>query len=1073
MRWRAAVVAFSTVAAAITGASVAPNVAGAAAPVSGGFVGVTPARVLDTRFAPQAPCIAAGATRTLTVAGADGIPRTAGSVVLNVTVLSPSVGTSLTVFPGGITRPGVTSLSAAAGQTSSAQVTVKLGTGGRVSLFNAAGCVNVLAEVVGYFVGGAPVSAGGFAGLNPVRLLDTRQPGKGPCVGALKARVLKVTSSVVGSGLAPAGSAGALVTITMVNPAAAGAVTIYPGGSARPALPTLNFAGGRVTTGSITTRVSAAGEIQIFNNSVTCVNFAVDLGGYVAAGAATSPGAFTGLAGARLLDTRTPAQAPCVAAASTRSLELARVGGVPAGASAVLLNILAVRPPATTSFTVFPFGSVRPAGYTMSANAGLLTNNVVAVPVGLDRKVSLHNATGCSQVLVDVVGYFGASTGPAPLSGIVSTPVGRAPYVVGTGANAGFSFPTAIATNGLGSAVVADTGNNVIRQINMATGAVTLLAGSPGEAGSADGTGSAARFSFPTGVTFDSAGNVVVADSGNHTLRRITLAGVVTTLAGSAGATGTANGTGAAARFNQPAGLAADALGNVFVADSSNHAVRRVTSAGVVTTLAGSIGVSGINNGTGSAAGFNTPSGLALDGAGSLYVSDSYNYAIRKITVATGAVTTLAGSAGLPGTTDATGSLARFFNPTGLTLIGDDLYVVDTFNHAVRKVVVSTGVVSTVAGVRGASGYANGTSAAARFNLPGGLASSDGKLLVADTFNQRVRQIDPATASVTSVAGNYGSQGAADGLATDARFGGPDAVAVDSAGVTYVADGVYGTIRKVTTAGVVSTLAGTAGLSGAADGVGPAAAFSNPAGLAIDASGNVLVADTGNHTIRKVTPAGVVSTIAGLAGNPGAANGARAVARFNSPRGVAVDASGNVLVADTGNHTIRRITPAGVVTTVAGTAGLSGSAAGVGAAARFSSPSGIAVDTAGKIYVADTFNHAIRRIALSDAVSALAGTPGVAGTSNGAGAAARFTLPTGIALDSAGQAYVADAGNNTVRRVTAGGVVSTLAGTAGRIGTADGTGGSARFSGSRSLAVNPAGSVVVADLGNHTIRVVA
>jgi len=180
-----------------------------------------------------------------------------------------------------------------------------------------------------------------------------------------------------------------------------------------------------------------------------------------------------------------------------------------------------------------------------------------------------------------------------------------------------------------------------------------------------------------------------------------------------------------------------------------------------------------------------------------------------------------------------------------------------------------------------------------------------------------------------------------------------------------------------------------------------------------------------------------------------------------------------VLVADTGNHTIRRITPAGVVTTVAGTAGLSGSAAGVGAAARFSSPSGIAVDTAGKIYVADTFNHAIRRIALSGAVSALAGTPGVAGTSNGAGAAARFTLPTGIALDSAGQAYVADAGNNTVRRVTAGGVVSTLAGTAGRIGTADGTGGSARFSGSRSLAVNPTGSVVVADFGNHTIRVVA
>ena len=186
------------------------------------------------------------------------------------------------------------------------------------------------------------------------------------------------------------------------------------------------------------------------------------------------------------------------------------------------------------------------------------------------------------------------------------------------------------------------------------------------------------------------------------------------------------------------------------------------------------------------------------------------------------------------------------------------------------------------------------------------------------------------------------------------------------------------TIRKITPAGVVTTFAGTAGQSGSADGTGAAARFTNPEGTAVDGAGNVYVADTFNDTIRKITPAGVVTTLAGTAGQGGSADGTGAAARFAFPTGVAVDGAGNVYVADTDNDTIRKITPAGVVTTLAGTAGQSGSADGTGAAARFNSPFGLAVDGAGNIYVADEDNDAIREITPAGVVSTLAGTAGQA-----------------------------------------------------------------------------------------------
>ena len=321
--------------------------------------------------------------------------------------------------------------------------------------------------------------------------------------------------------------------------------------------------------------------------------------------------------------------------------------------------------------------------------------------------------------------------------------------------------------------------------------------------------------------------------------------------------------------------------------------------------------------------------------------------------------------------------------------------------------------------------------------------------------------------TLAGLAGNYGS---ADGTGSAARFEYPWGVAVDSAGNVYVADSQNFTIRKVTPAGVVTTLAGLAGSFGSADGTGSAARFYYPTGVAVDSAGNVYVADFANDTIRKVTPAGVVTTLAGLAGSTGSTDGTGSAARFLGPRSVAVDSAGNVYVADEGNSTIRKVTPAGVVTTLAGLAGSPGSADGTGSAARFNQPPGVAVDSAGNVYVADVYNSTIRKVTPAGVVTTLAGLVGSPGSADGTGSTARFKDPNGVAADSAGNVYVADEANETIRKVTPAGVVTTLGGLVGSSGSADGTGSAARFNLPYGVAVDSAGNLYVADYNNYTIR---
>jgi len=334
-------------------------------------------------------------------------------------------------------------------------------------------------------------------------------------------------------------------------------------------------------------------------------------------------------------------------------------------------------------------------------------------------------------------------TEPGQLGGTVSTlaGTGTAGLVNGAGNTAAqFSQLDGVACDASGNVYVADQGNQRIRRIVVATGVVTTLAGG-GSGGYLDGTGTAARFSNPFGVACDASGNVYVADYANNRIRRIVAAtGVVTTLAGS-GVAGYADGTGPAAQFNLPYGIACEASGNLYVTDRSNHRVRRIVAAtGVVTTLAGS-GTQGFADGTGPAAQFNFPHGVACDASGNLYVADENNQRIRRIVVGTGAVSTLAGS-GAAGYLDGTGPAARFNYPSGVACDGNgNVYVADQNNNRIRRIVVATGAVSTLAG-NSAAGYADGTGPAAQFDSPSGVAcDANGTLYVTDQNNFRVRVV--------------------------------------------------------------------------------------------------------------------------------------------------------------------------------------------------------------------------------------------------------------------------------------------------------------------------------------------
>lgn len=490
--------------------------------------------------------------------------------------------------------------------------------------------------------------------------------------------------------------------------------------------------------------------------------------------------------------------------------------------------------------------------------------------------------------------------------------------------------------------------------------------------------GTPATLNYPSGVAVDAAGDVYVADANKSAILKISPTGMVSTLAG--GASGFSDGAGSAAAFSFPSKLGFDAVGNLYVLDAGNSAIRKITPAGFVTTLAG--GLSGGTNGTGAAA---TPDfgSMAVDAAGNVHVSDMINGVIRKVSPA-GVVTVLA-------------STASFSRPNALAFdAAGNLYVAELpaggINGAIRRM-TPAGVISTVYTPRAQdTGF-----------MPAGIVvGAGGTVYIADTLARRILQLTPDGALASLAGGSsFNDVLANDGAGASARFATPLALALDASGNLFVADAANSAIRKVTATGNVSTLAGKR--TGFTDGAATVARFDQPTGIAVDAAGRILVADKENHAIRLISRTGVVTTVAGN-GTGGFVNGNAAAARFLQPTGVTADGAGNIFVAE-GNHVIRKISPAGEVTTFAGNE--YGYLDGPALTARFAFPRSVVADRGGNLYVADLNNASIRKVTPAGVVSTLAGRGPVTELPWEVILARGFTDVGGaVALDANGLVYI-------------------------------------------------------------------
>ncbi len=606
---------------------------------------------------------------------------------------------------------------------------------------------------------------------------------------------------------------------------------------------------------------------------------------------------------------------------------------------------------------------------------------------------------------------------------------------------------------------------------------LVLLAGSVGGCGNADGIGSAARLGASVAMTIGGDGSLYYADATNFTIRKVSPTGEVTTLAGKVGQRGVVDAVGTDAQFDSPLGIAASANGTVFVAEYGQHVIRSVSISGEVKTIAGVAGVAGALDGPAAMAQFRNPAGMALEPlTKSLVVADYGNHTLRVLD-SSNKVSTVAGSAGKAGAVDGAASLSALLSfprdvAVGGTPTKPELFMVEVGNHTVRRWADSQ--VSTIAGKAPEAGAVNGKGSEARFNVPAGIAyqQPSNLLFVGDYGNHAIRQVT-LDGTVTLFAGQPGQVGDVDGPLLSARFNAPHSIVAAKDGSLFVNDSGNCTIRKLSSYGWVTTFAGAAPRRGAGDATGAAAKFANPYGLVALQDGTLIVADSDNHTIRKIAPGGAVVTLAGIAGKPGAVDSVGTMASFNGPQGLAVDKQGSLYIADTYNHTIRRLTPEGRVETIAGKAGASAFADGLRSDARFYLPTGLAVAPDGTLFVADYGNNCIRKIDIDGKVTTIAGVAGSPGEENGSALKARFNGPAGVALGTDGALLIADYVGNTIRILTVAGSVITFAGAGNIAGDTDGSLLVARFNGPRSIKFDASGVLYVADTLNHAVRAIS
>jgi hypothetical protein len=622
----------------------------------------------------------------------------------------------------------------------------------------------------------------------------------------------------------------------------------------------------------------------------------------------------------------------------------------------------------------------------------------------------------------------------------------------GLATSASLANPYGIAVDGVGNIYIADTSNNRIRKINISTGIITTVAGNGNFGFSGDnGPATSASLSVPYGVIVDSAGNIYIADSFNNRVRKVDAStGVITPVAGNGtGGFSGDNGPATSASLYIPTSVSVDSAGNIYIADSNNNRIRKVNaSTGIITTVAGNgtLGFSG-DNGPATSASIANPHGVSMDTAGNVYIADLL--AIRKVNASTGIITTVAGNGTLGFSGDnGPATSASIADPHGVSIdaIGN-IYIADTYNQRIRKVNASTGLITTVAGNGTAVGD-NGPATLSSLYFPNGVSiDAAGNIYIADTNNNRIRKVDVSTGVITTVAGN-GTQGFSgdNGAATSASLYYPTGVSVDEAGNIYIADSSNNRIRKVNAStGIIMTVAGNGNHIFSGDN-SPAtsASLSGPYGVIVDSAGNIYIADQGNHRIRKVSAStGVITTVAGNGtGGFGGDNGPATSASLYGPKNVTIDAVGNIYIADMGNHRIRKVNAStGIITTVAGNGTLGfGGDNGPATLASLFQPASVSIDSAGNIYIADESNQRIRKVNASTGVITTVAGIGPYGFSGDYGPATSASLwnPAGIAIDAAGNIFIADTGNNRIRKVIAGSnpllfSVTTQAGTNGSI----------------------------------------
>jgi len=696
----------------------------------------------------------------------------------------------------------------------------------------------------------------------------------------------------------------------------------------------------------------------------------------------------------------------------------------------------------------------------------------------------------------------------------------------GAAAAANISRPVKLAYDSAGNLYFADFNNHRVRRV-APNGTITTVAGNgtPGFSGDG-GTATQAQLNFPLGVAIDKDGNLFISEQNNHRVRKVTAAtGVITTAAGS-GTAGFGGDGGAAtsAQLNQPADVAVDNAGNLYIADFNNSRIRRVAANGVITTFAGT-GVAGFSGdgGPATSAMLAFPNDVAVDGAGDVYVSDIGNQRIRKITLGNGVIRTVAGSSSTPGFGGDGGpaTAALLNSPLAVAFDGaDNLFIVDRGNSRIRVVTASDGLINTIAG--GAAGFSpDGAGAVgARLNLPAGVAADPfGQVVFSDRDNFRIRRIvaaatgdlippqvritSPTTAStLTATSASVTLGGAAsDNVRIVAvrwindRGGSGDAYGIPNwtipniplftglNNLTITAWDSSGNSNSASLAitynpeRVIITVAGTGAIGSSGDGgPGVAAQLWLPRAVAFDAVGNVYAVDTQNHRVRKIAPDGTITAFAGSGALGSSGDGGpAAAAAMNEPRGIVFDKAGNAYISDSQNNKVRRVTPDGKISEFAGTGEDDfGGDGGPAKDAHLSFPLGLALDAAGNLYIADANNGRIRRVNASDGKIATIAGNGLVGFDGDGGLARDATLnfSAGVAVDGAGNVYFVDQGNARVRRVNAAdGKISTVAGTGAHGFNGDGIPAvNAQINQPRLMTVDAAGDLYIADQGNHRIR---